>query len=220
MSAVDLIRMGFAGMASIGAAAGGFAASQSPTDVVGVAVPQPPNLEFRTFRADPGPISYTLQEWDAGLMLPAVAAVQAQPEERPWRFVGVIGEGQSARAVFAAPDGSSRTLMVQVGDTLPDGRVIAAVASEHVLFGSMRGRPGQVAAATGIVGPSQIALFSGGNGNAEATAAFEQQAQQAALAVAPTVRAVPVAPNAVGVPNGDQFPDFGGPPEPASAPTN
>jgi hypothetical protein len=167
--------MGFAGVASIGAAAGGFAASQSQSDVVSVVTPRPPMVEPLTAErvaalalTEP---ATDLDRWAAAFM-DQPAALIAQADVKPWRFVGVIGEGRGARAVFAAPDNPGQTMMAKQGDALPDGRVVAAIASEHVLFAATQAGPGGVAAATGLVGPKQISLFNAGAGNKEAADAY------------------------------------------------
>lgn len=173
MSTFDLIRMGFASAASLGAAVGGFAVSQTPPAVVSATIAQPPELEVRHFRSTAGALDFTYEEWQAGYDVPDLSgALMATVEERPWRFIGVIGEGRQARAVFSSPESASRTMLVQVGDTLPDGRVIAGIATEHVLFGARGGRPGNVAQASGVVGPAQLSLFTGADPNADADAAF------------------------------------------------
>jgi hypothetical protein len=166
--------MGFAGVASIGAAAGGFAASQGQSDVVSVVTPRPPLVEpLVTERVTAMALTQPetdLERWAAAFM-DQPAALVAQVEMKPWRFVGVIGEGRSARAVFASPD-SGQTMMASQGQALPDGRIIAAIASEHVLFAASQTGPGGVATASGVVGPKQISLFNGGAGNQQAAQAY------------------------------------------------
>jgi len=169
VSAVDFVRMGVASMASVGAALGGFAASQNGEEVVGVAPTRPPVVQDAFVSLSLVPASDDLARWSEAFVAQPAALLVA-PETKPWRFVGVIGEGRSAKAVFSAPDNPSQTLMSRVGDTLPDGRLIAAIASEHVLFAAPGG--GGAEAASGVIGPKQIGLFSGVNGNADATAAF------------------------------------------------
>jgi hypothetical protein len=173
MSTIDLFRMCMASMASVGAAMGGFAASQSGGDVVGVALVQPPLVKDTVYQYRMDVDASDLQRWSSAFLSQPVALV-VKPETKPWRFVGVIGEGRRAVAVFSAPDNPSQTQMAKVGDSLPDGRVVAAIATEHVLFAaSPTGAAGDVESATGVIGPKQIALFTGTDGNAEAAAAFE-----------------------------------------------
>lgn len=191
MSALDLFRMSVASVASVGAAMGGFAASQNGEDVVGVPPARPPVVQDAFVAHQLAPEAADLARWSEAFVAQPAALVIA-PEAKPWRFVGVIGEGRRARAVFSAPDNASQTLMSKVGDTLPDGRVIAAIASEHVLFAATGG--GGAEAASGALGPKQIALFSGGRGNAEADAAF------AAAGLARSAAPPPPSPGGVGGP--------------------
>lgn len=185
MSTIDLFRMCVASMASVGAAMGGFAASQNGEDVVGVALVRPPLVKDTVYQYRMDVDASDLQRWSSAFVSQPAALV-ATPEAKPWRFVGVIGEGRRAVAVFSAPDNPSQTQMAKVGDTLPDGRIVAAIASEHVLFAaSPTGAAGSVESATGVIGPKQIALFTGADGNAEATAAFEATSAARAQKAAP-----------------------------------
>jgi hypothetical protein len=172
MSTIDLFRMCVASVASVGAAMGGFAASQNGEEVVGVALVRPPLVQDTVLHYHLEADNSDLVRWSEAFVSQPAAIIVA-PEAKPWRFVGVIGEGRRAVAVFSAADNPSQTLMAKVGDTLPDGRVIAAIASEHVLFAASAKATGGVESASGVVGPKQIALFAGGDGNAEAAAAFE-----------------------------------------------
>lgn len=186
MSTIDIIRMGVASVASVGAAMGGFAASQNGEVVVGVTPARPPVVQDALISMTLAPASEDLSRWSEAFVSQP-AALLVQPEAKPWRFVGVIGEGRSARAVFAAPDNALQTIMSRVGDTLPDGRVVAAIASEHVLFAAAGG--GGVETASGVIGPKQISLFSGVDGNAAASAAY------AAADISRTAPPRPPAPN-------------------------
>lgn len=179
MSLVDLVRVGVAGVASLGAAVSGFAASQASPEVIGVAVPRPPALPEVTASVPLPDAGHDLARWaEAFEQQPAPLTVDTSAIA-PWKFIGVIGDGSSARAVFAAPDNPAMTILVRVGETLPDGRVIAAVASQHVLFAAQpeQRRAGGVEAASGLIGPTQINLFAADQGNAEAAAAFSRLVQ-------------------------------------------
>lgn len=179
MSLVDLVRVGLAGAASLGAAVSGFAASQTGPDVIGVAAPRPPALPTVTEEAVMADQAHDLARWvEAFEQQPAPLSVDTS-SITPWRFIGVVGDGGSARAVFSSPENPAMTILVRAGETLPDGRVIAAVASQHVLFAAQpdQQRLGGVEAASGVAGPSQINLFAGEQGSPAAGAAFQRLVQ-------------------------------------------
>jgi hypothetical protein len=178
MSTFGLVRAGVATIASFGGAVGGFSVSQSPPAVVDVAAVKPPIMHSELRRTSAADDAVDLQRWAEAFMAPATAP-QAQASLQPWLFVGVVGDGKGARAVFSSPEqGSMETVLAQAGDTLPDGRVIAAVASSNVLFAApaVQGPLARALASAGA--PARLALFSGEDQNAKVVSAYAEANQQ------------------------------------------
>lgn len=191
MSTFGLVRAGVATIASFGGAVGGFSVSQSPPAVVDVAVIKPPVMHSELRRMSVTDDAVDLQRWTEAFMAPAVAP-QAQASLQPWLFVGVVGEGKAARAVFSSSEqGSMETILAQAGDTLPDGRVVAAVASSNVLFAAPTVQGPLARALANAGAPERLALFSGQDQNAKVVAAYAEANQQ--LGMDPSATAAPVA---------------------------
>lgn len=145
------------GFAFCVAAVGGLVASQSAPQVIGVSAQPPPAIPHQA-DAD----LYQAQTDDFALWSKAFVqqALIAQPEATPWRFIGVIGQGLEAKAVFVSPERIDQSVLVGQGDSLPDGRVVAAVASQHVLFAKKtNGAVGSVAASTGPTNRDEVSLM-------------------------------------------------------------
>jgi hypothetical protein len=126
--------MTVASAASVGAAVGGFAASQNETEVVAAAPLLPPDIgRVEAFsRLVAGDLDYT--KWSDAFGPEGQVAVNLTVAPAEWRFVGVIATGKDAKAIFSDPSNSSATLFVAKGDTLPDGRQIAKITSSEVFF--------------------------------------------------------------------------------------
>ncbi len=177
MSVVDLFRTGAACVASVCAAASGFVVSQTAPEVVGVAAPRVPQIPDSLSVSMQVSGSDDLARWSEAFVNQEPTLVAAL-DVKPWRFIGVLGEGRNVKGIFASPESAGQTVFVTAGDRLPDGRRIAAVTGQYVLFAA-EPTTGAVVGVGEVnsFGPTRIGLFSGDSGNDEARKAFEQRAQ-------------------------------------------
>ena len=134
MSSGMISRIAMWSAASLSAASGGAIMSKPGELAVATSVDRPPVM--RMIEASPklnaAEMEVTL--WSVAYAAPVPVSVEQVSQVKPWRFVGVIGEGASGRAVFSSPDSSAQTLLVKAGETLPDGRKIAKIGISDVRF--------------------------------------------------------------------------------------
>jgi len=167
LNAFDVMRVGVASLASVGAALGGFAVSQKDATGLDLAPPLPPVLKDESAKAllARGDTDYAV--WGSAFAgEAATTAANFVVEPAKWAFVGVIGDSQSSKAVFSDPSDASHTLMASVGDTLPDGRTVGKISQSHVYFSAPPATAGAQVGAT----EAPLSLFSGPEAGAPAEA--------------------------------------------------
>ena len=134
MSSGMISRIAMWSAASLSAASGGAIMSKPSELAVATSVDRPPVMRMidASPRLNAAEMEVTL--WSVAYAAPVPVSVEQVSQVKPWRFVGVIGEGASGRAVFSSPDSSAQTLLVKAGETLPDGRKIAKIGISDVRF--------------------------------------------------------------------------------------